>query len=175
MSAEEIVPDTKDWTWVLERPCPECGFDAAAVEVDAIGPAVRESLPRWKAVLSRPDATVRPDAATWSPSEYAAHVRDVFGIFEGRLRMLLDQDDPLFPDWDQDKAAVDGDYASLTPADIALDLEPAGEKVAARFDAVAPDQVDRPGRRSNGSVFTVRTLGRYFLHDLKHHLHDVGA
>jgi hypothetical protein len=22
-----IVPDTKDWTWVLRRPCPECGFD----------------------------------------------------------------------------------------------------------------------------------------------------
>ena len=26
-----IVPDDKDWTWVLERPCPECGFDAATV------------------------------------------------------------------------------------------------------------------------------------------------
>jgi len=26
-----IEPDTKDWTWVLERPCPECGFDATAV------------------------------------------------------------------------------------------------------------------------------------------------
>jgi hypothetical protein len=22
-----IVPDTKDWTWVLDRPCPECGLD----------------------------------------------------------------------------------------------------------------------------------------------------
>ena len=32
----------------------------------------------------------------------------------------------------------------------------------------------RPGRRSNGSVFTVETLGRYFLHDVLHHLHDVG-
>jgi hypothetical protein len=21
-----IIPDTKDWTWVLHRPCPECGF-----------------------------------------------------------------------------------------------------------------------------------------------------
>ena len=21
-----IIPDTKDWTWVLQRPCPECGF-----------------------------------------------------------------------------------------------------------------------------------------------------
>jgi hypothetical protein len=27
----EITPDDKDWTSVLERPCPECGFDAGAV------------------------------------------------------------------------------------------------------------------------------------------------
>lgn len=24
--------DDKDWTWVLERPCPECGFDTAAID-----------------------------------------------------------------------------------------------------------------------------------------------
>jgi hypothetical protein len=27
---DAITPDTKDWTWVLERACPECGFDPAA-------------------------------------------------------------------------------------------------------------------------------------------------
>jgi hypothetical protein len=31
-----IVPDTKDWTWVLERPCPECGFDASGVRRDEV-------------------------------------------------------------------------------------------------------------------------------------------
>jgi hypothetical protein len=25
-----ILPDTKDWTWVLDRPCPECDYDAGA-------------------------------------------------------------------------------------------------------------------------------------------------
>ena len=28
-----IVPDDKNWTWVLARPCPDCGFEAAAVDV----------------------------------------------------------------------------------------------------------------------------------------------
>ena len=27
-----ITPDDKDWTWVLERTCPECGFTASAVD-----------------------------------------------------------------------------------------------------------------------------------------------
>jgi hypothetical protein len=26
-----IVLDDKDWTWVLDRACPECGFDAGTV------------------------------------------------------------------------------------------------------------------------------------------------
>ncbi|HEY5013683.1 MAG TPA: DinB family protein, partial [Acidimicrobiia bacterium] len=32
-----ITPDTKDWTWVLERPCPECGFDASAFAREQVG------------------------------------------------------------------------------------------------------------------------------------------
>jgi hypothetical protein len=26
-----IEPDEKDWTWTLDRSCPDCGFEAAAV------------------------------------------------------------------------------------------------------------------------------------------------
>ena len=33
----------------------------------------------------------------------------------------------------------------------------------------------RTGLRSDGSEFTVLTLGQYFLHDLAHHLVDVRA
>jgi hypothetical protein len=38
---------------------------------------------------------------------------------------------------------------------------------------VTREEYERPGRRSNGSVFTVETLGVYFLHDIEHHVHDV--
>ncbi len=72
MRGEPAAPesDAKDWTWVLDRPCRECGFDAASVRVD---------------------------------------------------------------------------------------------------------DVANPGRRSNGSVFTVETLAKYFLHDLEHHVRDVSG
>ena len=30
--ADAITPDDKDWTWVLERPCPECGFDTRTID-----------------------------------------------------------------------------------------------------------------------------------------------
>jgi hypothetical protein len=172
---DPVLPDTKDWTWVLERPCPECGFVAADADPLGVGNAVRATLPRWRAALARPDARERPRADVWSPLEYGAHVRDVFRVFDGRLEAMLTQDDPQFANWDQDATAVAEGYARQDPAAVARELELAGEQVAERFDSITAADLDRPGRRSNGSVFTVRTLGQYFLHDVVHHLHDVDA
>jgi len=77
-----IPPEDKDWTWVLQRPCPECGFDAAAVGPAAVGARVRASLPLWQQALTRPDAAVRPHPQVWSPLEYGCHLRDVVRLFE---------------------------------------------------------------------------------------------
>ncbi|MFV2143768.1 DinB family protein [Isoptericola sp. G70] len=170
-----IVPDTKDWTGVVERRCDECGFDPLAVDPLAVGDAVRSAVPAWQAVLARPDVRRRPAPGVWSPLEYAAHVRDVFRVFDGRLALILETDGAGFPDWDQDAAALAGGYAQADPGTVATELAAAGDAVADRFDAVRADQLERVGRRSNGSTFTVRTFGRYFLHDVAHHLHDVRA
>src|SRR5206468_3460537 len=103
--------DTKDWTWVLGRPCPECGFDASAFPRASIGAMIRANAEQWQGVLSRDDVARRPDEATWSPLEYACHVRDVFRIYDGRLALMLTEDDPLFENWDQDATAVEDRYA----------------------------------------------------------------
>jgi hypothetical protein len=58
---------------------------------------------------------------------------------------------------------------------VARELTVKGGRIAADFASVRADERDRPGRRSNGSVFTVETLGSYFLHDLEHHAHDVSG
>ncbi|MGZ5367024.1 MAG: DinB family protein [Aeromicrobium sp.] len=168
-----ISPDIKDWTWVLSKVCPECGFAAGDFPPEEIGQRVRDDLPRWQAVLARPDAGVRPNDDTWSATEYACHVRDVFDLFTGRLGHMLDEDDPEFANWDHDATAIESDYASQPAATVSGELVTAGTKAAAAFDAVPADAWDRPGRRSNGSTFTVATLGQYFLHDVVHHLHDV--
>lgn len=101
-----ITPDTKDWTWVLERPCAECGFSAAGLDYDDIPALVRQNAAAWGPVLARGDVAARPDDATWSALEYAAHVRDVFRIFRTRLSLMLSTDDPAFANWDQDATAV---------------------------------------------------------------------
>lgn len=171
----DVVRDTKDWTWVLDRPCAQCGADVSQIEASDIAPAIRALLPRWTGVLMSPGVRTRPDLQVWSALEYAAHVRDAFVVCAGRLARMLHEDDPVFADWDQDNAAIEGDYAALDPVCVADGLEMVGRQVASAYCALTPSQVQRVGRRSDGATFTVLTLGRYFVHDAVHHLHDVNG
>jgi len=175
MSEAIIDPDTKDWTWVLDRPCPECGFEASTITVDRIPEVIRDNATAWEAVLTLDDAAARPEPSTWSPLEYAAHVRDVNRIFDDRVALMLDQDDPTFANWDQDETAVAERYAEQDPGTVATELIDAAESVAARYEAVRPGAWGRRGYRSNGSEFTVESIGIYHLHDIVHHAWDVRA
>ena len=168
-----IVPDEKDWTWVLQEVCPECGFDVRGFPKEAVGEALRANSLEWRALLDHPAAAQRPSDDRWSALEYACHVRDVYRLYEFRLRLMLDQDDPDFPNWDQDASAIADDYGSQEPAFVAGEVEAAGGILADSFATVTGDQWERTGNRSDGARFTVDTFGRYLLHDPVHHVWDV--
>jgi hypothetical protein len=172
---ETIPPDDKDWTWVLHRRCPECGFDASTVDVRAVGDMIRANAAQWNEVLGGPPAELRtrPRPDRWSPLEYAAHVRDVFRLYLERLQLMLDTDDPLYPNWDQDETAVRERYGEQDPSDVAAALVAAAAALAAAFDDVDGEQWSRPGRRSDGAAFTVTSFAAYMIHDPVHHLWDV--
>jgi hypothetical protein len=177
---DAIEPDTKDWTWVLTRPCPECGFDTRALGRSDIGPVIRTSATSWVALLADPPAPVRerPVPGVWSPLEYACHVRDVYRLYDERLRLMLSVDDAHFANWDQDAAAVADRYAEQDPATVSAELAVAGDALADAFDSIAAaDDASwlRTGTRSDGALFTVETFGRYLVHDPVHHLHDAGV
>ena len=170
-----IEPDFKDWTWVLERPCDECGFDARSVRPAEVKNRVYANSRAWQPVLARPDVATRPAVDVWSPLEYACHVRDVHRVFAERVRLMLAEDDPLFANWDQDEAAAEGAYAEQDPARVSAELVEAADAASTVYASVEEGWWDRPGRRSNGSVFTTSSLARYHVHDVEHHLHDVAT
>ena len=172
--AVTITPDTKDWTWVLRRACPECGFDTRSIARDDIGSLVRSNAASWVDVLAaRPDVRERPRPGVWSPLEYACHVRDASRLYTERLRLMLTADGPEFANWDQDVTAVEQSYGAQDPATVSVDLRSAALALGDAFDAVTDDQWTRTGRRSDGAEFTVESFGRYYVHDPIHHLWDV--
>ena len=168
-----ITPDTKDWTWVLNETCPECGFDVTTFPRESVGAMIRENASQWRELLAHGQVRVRPSDDRWSGLEYACHVRDVFRLYDERLRMMLEQDDPDYPNWDQDAAALEGDYGSQEPSLVADEIEGAGDRLATRFDSVTGEMWERTGNRSDGAGFTVESFARYFIHDPIHHVHDV--
>jgi hypothetical protein len=171
--ASGIEPDNKDWTWVLQQPCPACGFDARSVAGPRVAALLRRNGACWPAVCSRPDVRARPAPGVWSPLEYACHVRDVCRVFESRVKLMGSKANPAFESWNQDEAAIADAYSAQDPEVVGVEVVAAAEAAAASFDALDDGDWQRTGRRTNGSVFTMETLGQYFLHDLTHHLYDV--
>ena len=171
-----ITPDTKNWTWVLERPCPECGFAAAAgprEEIPALLRANAEAWRRYLAEIGNQAARARPEPAKWSPLEYACHVRDCNNVYLHRVDLMLEHDDPQYPNWDQDATAVEDEYGEQAPDTVIAALVDTTEQIAAKFELLSADQWERTGHRGDGSDFTVESLARYFVHDPIHHLWDV--
>ncbi|MEZ5341069.1 MAG: DinB family protein [Acidimicrobiales bacterium] len=167
--------DEKDWTWVLERTCDECGFDATGWDKTDVARRIRENAAEWLTLLQMDDAVVRtrPRDDKWSPLEYAFHVRDVYELYDFRLGLMLDEDGPSYPNWDQDATAVEKDYNSADPDIVAAELGEWADALASRFAEVKGSQWERTGLRSDGAAFTVESFARYLIHDPVHHVHDV--
>lgn len=171
--AMSITPDTKDWTWVLESRCPECGFDSSTLSEREVPGLLKANAAQWPAILERTNVRERPNEQTWSALEYAAHVRDVLRIFAHRLDLMLTKENPTFPNWDQDQTAVEENYNEQDPLVVAAELVNAANTLAAAFEAVPEESWERQGRRGDGAVFTVATMARYLAHDPTHHVWDV--
>jgi hypothetical protein len=169
-----IEPDTKDWTWVLQRPCLDCGLDTRSFPRDGIADMIRVNAAAWHDLLAGPgDHRRRPAPGKWSALEYGCHVRDVLRLYDQRLSLMLTEDGPQFPNWDQDVTAIADRYSEQDPVTVAGELATAGGVIAAHFGGLAPDQWPRTGSRSDGAHFTVESFARYLIHDPVHHLYDV--
>jgi hypothetical protein len=187
MLGRVIVPDTKDWTWVLDRACPDCGLDTSRHQATDVPGLLRANAESWHVLLTGPDATGtaqagtaeagavgrRPSPDVWSPLEYGCHVRDANRIFTQRLRLMLTQDAPEFPYWDQDATAVADHYAEQDRHQVARDILDSARVLAEGFEGVSGVGWERTGSRSDGAYFTVASFARYFIHDPVHHLYDV--
>ena len=164
-------PDDKNWTWVIERPCPDCGFVASAHDPLTTPDIARKNAAAWVQMLNEGrELSTRPEPRVWSPLEYACHVRDVYRLYDYRLSLIQAESPAHFPNWDQDATAIAERYDLQDPAIVASELSAAAEALATRFATVT--DWSRVGVRSDGATFTTATFAQYLIHDPIHHLWD---
>ncbi len=176
---EQPTPDLADWTWVLDRPCPECGYVATDFDRNELGGKVRANAATWRQLLGMGDIVpVRPPvpagtSPVWSALEYGAHVRDVHQLYQERFELMLKKNGASFANWNQDDTAIESGYHLDDPGAVAYALAVNAGKVADLFDRLSSAEWEHTGHRSDGASFTVESMGRYLLHDLVHHVWDV--
>ena len=88
---------------------------------------------------------------------------------------MMTEHEPHFANWDQDATAVERRYDQQVPAIVGPTLVASAYAVGDVYASVPDDDWGRKGIRSDGSVFNIASLGRYHLHDIEHHLHDVAT
>jgi DinB superfamily len=161
--------------------CAECGFDPSELHPPDSAVAVRSFVRRYRAPLSRAlpgedlDDIVRrsPAPGVWSALEYGAHVRDIFRVFDGRVRSALARDEPaeMVVDWEGMVAAAS---PSLEREAIADDLADAATTLATTLSELTPADWELPAYNGRGHRMPVRDLALIVVHEGSHHLLDVG-
>lgn len=163
--------------------CEECGWTAGTVTIENAAETVRDLGRRYRAPLTRllpgDPADVlrrRPDNATWSALEYAAHVRDVVALWGGALHKLLSEDRPVVARPDPslaDEAAAAGAYNTLDPATTAEELAANADRMARKIAVIGTEQWDRVIVLGDEEM-TAMAVVRKVAHEGAHHLLDIG-
>ena len=168
------------WQWAraqTER-CPQCGHHPAAMERDELGPALVEQAAAWSAFLAQADESslrTNPAPGIFSPIQYAAHVRDIQRVYGDRILLMLQEDDPVFAQFNPDEEAWNG-YNELDRTALADDLDAQARRLAGILEGLEPADWSRTMTRDGGHdgvyQFTVAGLASYAVHESHHHLLD---
>jgi hypothetical protein len=157
--------------------CPECGFEYYEDEASAAGSAIVVGCHRMAEALESlaGRAAGRHEPDTWSPLEYACHVRDVLLVQRERVILARWTDTPSLAPMGRDQRVEFDGYSTQDPGDVARQLRDAAllfANVLSRLDDEAwartltynfPDSRER----------SLRWVAVHTRHEIVHHRGDI--
>ena len=164
--------------------CEECQFSYDSVDEAEIPDRLRTLGSRYTAPLSRflpgedGAAVLRahPVDGAWSALEYACHVRDVLEVNDGRVRQSLVEDVPTYEPMRRDERVLEMAYNDDDPAGVAAAITANADALATTYAGLDAAQWERTGMYGypGPSERSMRWIGQHTIHELHHHLLDVG-
>jgi hypothetical protein len=142
-------------------------------ERDALLLSLRD-MPSWLegvvAGLSREEETRRGAGNTFAPVEQCWHLaeleRDAFAL---RLQRLRDEEKPVLPDFDGERAAIDGNYLARTCADGVAAFAAARRANLHLIASIRPEEWTRAGSQAGvGDVSLCDLPAMMAEHDASH-------
>jgi hypothetical protein len=160
----------------VER-CAECGFVYDLADAHIAGAAIIEGATTLGRLVTGTDAPVRArhEPSTWSPLEYACHLRDVLLVQRERVLLARRRETPkLEPMGREERADHDG-YAEQDAEDVARQLADAAQLFANVLSRLEPDDWHRTViyNYPTPAVRSLAWVAAHTLHEVQHHTLDV--
>jgi hypothetical protein len=158
--------------------CEGCGFSYDLDLAEEAGALIISGAAHLAATVeSFADPALRPGPTTWSPHEYACHVRDVLLVQRERVLRARRGDTPSFEPMGRDERVDHDGYAEQDPDDVVRQLHDAAAMFAhvlARLDTGDWERrvtYDYP----TGMERSLRWVAMHTVHEVRHHHLDVQA
>ncbi len=160
----------------MDAGCADCGFVYDLAVAERADAAIAEGAAKLADLLAvASDPARRREPGTWSPLEYACHLRDVLLVQRERVLLARRASTPTVVPMGRDERAEHDGYGTQDPADVAVQLAQAGKLLANALARLGPNDWDRsmiynypePAERS------IRWLATHTHHEVVHHLGDV--
>jgi DinB superfamily len=158
--------------------CESCGLRYGDLTPSAAIGLIRSHPEQYRRRLQHLSVDVlrrRPASGVWSALEYACHVRDVYDVYETRVRRTLTEHEPTLEPMRNDERAAQRAYNQQPLATVLLDLERNADRFAALASEISEPQWSRCAVRLPGERRSVLWMVRQVAHEGLHHLHDIGA
>lgn len=161
--------------------CPGCGFAYDMALGPGAGRAIVEHADGIADLLTGPPAgaalTNRPkgEPETWSPLEYACHVRDVLLVQRERVLLARRVEGTGFAQMGRDERVEHDGYATQDPRDVARQLRDAARLFANVLDRLEPADWTRKVVYSypEPTERDLTWMAVHTQHEMVHHLQDI--
>ena len=115
------------------------------------------------AIRSQSDATLsrRPEGKSWAAKEVLCHLRDTEELFQGRLQLILEMDEPKMPSLDPatpDRWAEERQYLRCDAAEALAAFRKRREETLTKLGTLTSEQRKRGGVHPTRGRMTVEDL-----------------
>ncbi len=117
----------------------------------------------------------RPAPGDWSIKQVCAHLRDSSEIDGGRIRRMLEEEDPLLPPYDQEALARERDYQNESMPLILTALRAFSGGEAYVLEGLSEEQWQRAGRHEERGPITVAQYAEAQGAHVRAHLEQLRA
>jgi hypothetical protein len=132
-----------------------------------------EDVRRLTSGLDDAQLATRTIPEKWSLLELVCHMRRVQQVFEGRLQVMLAEDEPALPAYSPDNDVEFERMAARPASEVRAEFLRERDRFNARLLKLSPAEWHRRGRHPAYPQYDVHFLVEYLAHHEAHHIYQL--